>query len=132
LGYACHEQLLRKEDGQLYPGYSIIDENRIYGRPDSWRPEPVIIDPTKPHPNYIDLSVANNTDPVYTGMPCYAGVDWLYIGPNGFVTYSQCGGRSEHFNVFDPNWQAPDNHFPCTVIQCRHSNDRNKIRIVHS
>lgn len=129
LGYACNEQVLRNDNGQLYQGYSIIDENRIHGRPDSWLPAPVIRDPNKPDPNYIDLSVANSTDPVYTGLPCYAGVDWLHIGPNGFVSYSRCGGRSEHFNVFDPNWQAPNNHFPCTVIQCRHDNDRKKIRI---
>jgi MoaA/NifB/PqqE/SkfB family radical SAM enzyme len=132
LGYDCNEQVLCNDDGQLYRGYTIIDENRIHGRPDNWLPEPVILDPTKPDPNYVDLSVANTADPVYTGSPCYAGVDWLHIGPNGFVSYSRCGGRSEHFNVFDPNWVAPDNHFPCTVIQCRHENDRKKIRIIGS
>jgi hypothetical protein len=92
----------------------------------------VVYDANKPNPNYIDLRVVNNDDPVYTGLPCYAGVDWLHINPKGFVSHSQCGGRNEHFNAFDPNWQPPNDHFPCSVNQCRHDNDRKKIRIVGS
>jgi len=132
LGYVCNEQVLRDLGGNLYPGYSQLDENRIYGRPDDWEPEPVVYDPNLPDPNYVDLSTANDTDPVYTGMPCYAGVDWLYINPRGFASYSQCGGRNEHFNAFDPAWQPPSNSFPCTVNQCRSEQDRTKIRIHNS
>jgi hypothetical protein len=116
----------------LYRGYSQIDENRIYGRPDDWLPEPVVYDPNLPNPNYVDLSNVNNKDPVYTGKPCYAGVDWLYINPRGFASYSQCGGRNEHYNAFDPAWQPPAQSFPCTVNQCRSEQDRTKIRIHNS
>jgi len=130
LGYDCNEQALRDTDGQLHYGYSSVDVNRIHGRLDNWEPEPVVYDPTKPDPNYVDLTTTNNTDPVYTGKPCYAGVDWMYIGPKGFVSYSHCGGRSEHFNAFDPSWQPPESHFPCSVNQCRNESDRRKIRIV--
>jgi len=132
LGYVCNEQVLRALGGNLYPGYSQLDENRIYGRPDDWEPELVVYDPNLPDPNYVDLSTVNNTDPVYTGKPCYAGVDWLYINPRGFASYSQCGGRNEHFNAFDPAWQPPSNSFPCTVNQCRSEQDRTKIRIHNS
>ena len=132
LGYACNEQRLQDVDGQTHRGYSQLDENRIYGRPDDWKPAPIVRDPNKPNPNYIDLRIVNNTDPVYTGKPCYAGVDWLYINPKGFASYSQCGGRNEHFNVFDPAWQPPGNSFPCTVNQCRSEQDRTKIRINNS
>ena len=133
LGYVCSEQMLRDIDGKTHRGYSAVDINRIYGRPDDWEPKPVVPtvrDPNAPDPNYVDLRIVNNTDPVYTGQPCYAGVDWLYINPKGFASYSQCGGRNEHFNAFDPAWQPPSDHFPCTVNQCRNDKDRRKIRII--
>ena len=129
-GYTCNEQVLHDADGELHRGYSTVDANRIFGRPDDYVPETVVFDPNAPDPRYIDLSTANNTDPVYTGMPCYAGVDWLHIGHKGFVSYSQCGGRNEHYNAFDPDWQPPNTHFACTVNQCRHEQDRKTIRII--
>jgi len=132
LGYECREQILYNENGKLYSGYSTIDENRIFGRADDYESVPVVIDPNMPDPNYIDLQIVNDTDPVYTGMPCYAGVDWLYINPNGFASYSQCGGRNEHLNVFDSAWYPPAQHFPCTMNQCRSEKDRRKIRISSS
>ncbi|CAB4241895.1 4Fe-4S single cluster domain containing protein [uncultured Caudovirales phage] len=132
LGYTCNEQILYDSSRQLHHKYSTVDVNRIFGRADDWEPEPVILDPNKPFPGYIDLSVVNNTDPIYTGLPCYAGVDWLHINPKGFVSYSQCSGRSEHFNAFDADWQPPSSHFPCSVKQCRNEHDRRKIRIIGS
>ena len=130
IGYRCTEQILYNTNGELYWGYSNIDLNRIEGRPDDWAEEPVVYDPNQPDPRYVDLSVINDTDPVYTGQPCYAGVDWIHINSKGFASYSQCGGRSEHYNAFDSNWQPPSNHFPCNVGQCRSEQDRRKIRIV--
>lgn len=132
LGYHCREQILYNENGKLYSGYSTIDENRIFGRPDNYELEPIVIDPNMPDPNYIDLQIINDADPVYTGMPCYAGVDWLYINPKGFASYSQCGGRNEHFNVFEHEWCPPAQHFPCSMNQCRSDKDRRKIRIISS
>jgi len=127
LGYTCSEQILYDLGGVLHRGYSQVDQNRIYGRPDDWLPEA-----PKPNYNYVDLTVVNGTDPVYTGNPCYAGVDWLYINPKGFASYSQCGGRNEHFNAFDPQWQPPEDHLPCRLNQCRSEQDRQKIRIITS
>jgi organic radical activating enzyme len=129
-GYLCNEQILRDANGDLYRGYSQLDDNRIHGRVDDFKSEPVIINPNVPDPRYIDLRIVNNTDPVYTGQDCYAGVDWIYINHKGFVSYSQCGGRNEHLNAFDPEWQPPASAFPCTVNQCRSHSDRSKIRIV--
>lgn len=124
LGYTCNEQILRDLDGQPFNGYNLIDLNRIFRRSDDWKPEFSLR-----NSNYVDLTIINNIDPIYTGLPCYAGVDWLNINPKGFASYSQCGGRSEHFNVFDTNWQPPSDHFACTVGQCRNEKDRKKIRI---
>lgn len=132
LGYVCDEQILYDRDGKLHRGYSNVDANRIHGRPDDWQEEVTVYDPNLPDPNYIDISIINEIDPIYTGQPCYAGVDWMHINPKGFVSYSQCGGRNEHFNVFETNWQPPNAPFPCTVNQCRHEQDRKKIRIISS
>lgn len=132
LGYDCQEQILRDGDGQLHSDYSQVDVNRIQGRADNWEPAPVVIDKTQPDPNYVSLAVTNPVDPIYTGKPCYAGVDWIEINARGFVSNSQCGGRTESLNAFDPDWQPPNNYFACTVNQCRSSQDRAKIRIVGS
>jgi hypothetical protein len=130
LGYECKEQTLTEADGRLYRGYSQVDQNRIFGRPDDWKPTPIKIDPNLPAPGYVDLRIVTNVKYVYTGKPCYAGVDWIYINHKGFVSYSQCGGRDESLNVFNPEWEAPGDHFPCTVNQCRSVQDRSKIRII--
>lgn len=130
LGYACTEQILYEANGDLYSGYTHIDENRIYGRPDDYVIAPVIVNPNLPDPRYIDLQVINKVDPVYTGKPCYAGVDWIYINHKGFVSYSQCGGRNEDLNAFNPEWQPPSTPFPCNVNQCRSKEDHRNIRIV--
>lgn len=129
LGYQCREQILYDNDGRLHQQYTSIDENRIYGRNDDYVNVPVTIPVGAPDPNYISLAVVNKTDPVYTGKPCYAGIDWMQINAKGFVSYSQCGGRTEHYNIFDTNWQPPAQPFPCNINQCRSSQDRSKIRV---
>jgi organic radical activating enzyme len=123
LGYNCNEKLLYDRGGNVYPGYSRIDLNRIHGHPDDHEFEIV-------PPVYQDLSIVTDTSPIYTGSPCYAGVDWIHINPRGFASYSQCGGRNEHYNVFDPAWTPPSQSFPCSVNQCRSEQDRTRIRIV--
>jgi len=123
-GYSCQEQTLTENDGNPYLGYSLVDENRIFGRPDDF------VAGRHRH-QYIDPSVLKTTDPVYTGQPCYAGIDWLQINSKGFASYSQCGSRNEHYNVFDADWQPPNRWFSCTVNQCRSEcQDRRKKRIV--
>jgi organic radical activating enzyme len=128
-GFNCEEQVLRNIEGQLHNSYSLVDENRIMGRPDNWEIEDVTVPVGQPDPNYISLAVVNDHDPVYTGMPCWAGVDWLFINPKGFVSYSECGGRTEPINAFDPEWMPPNTSFACGVNQCRSKNDRTKIRV---
>ena len=129
LGYTVIEQKLLSPGGQDYKGYTQVDLNRINGMPDDWEPEPVFLDPNLPPPNYIDLSVITDTSLVYTGKPCYAGVDWININHKGFVQYSHCNGRNESLNAFNPEWQPPSTHFPCNINQCRSEQDRTKIRI---
>jgi len=121
-GFECTEQILYEPDGRFIKSYSEVDLNRIFRRSDDATTEAAV-------PGYTDLSIINSVDPVYTGLPCYAGVDWIHINPKGFVSYSECGGRNEHFNAFDSAWQAPGEHFACTMGQCRSKNDREKIRI---
>jgi organic radical activating enzyme len=129
LGYECQEQMLHDADGEPHREYSMIDVNRIYGRPDLWEDDAEPLLPNQADPNYVNLAIVNSVDPVYTGEPCYAGVDWMEINARGFVSYSQCGGRNEPKNVFDPDWQPPNSHFPCSMNQCRSTQDRAKIRI---
>lgn len=131
-GYSVEEQILHDENGAMHHGYSMLDANRIYGRPDDWKPQPVIIDPNVPDKNYVDARIINNRDPVHTGKPCYAGVDWIYISPAGWPSYSQCGGRSESINAFQSDWQPPTEHFPCSMNQCRSYMDKQKIRVIGS
>jgi hypothetical protein len=130
LGYQCQEQMLRGVDGEPHREYDLVDVNRIYGRPDIWQDNTEPLQPGQADPNYVSLAKVNSTDPIYTGKPCYAGVDWMQINARGFVSYSQCGGRSEPRNVFDPDWQPPTSHFACVMNQCRSQQDRNKIRII--
>lgn len=125
LGYDCNEKLLQDRGGNIHYGYSRIDLNRINGLPDDHEFE---IAP----PTYQDLSIVDDSNPVYTGSRCYAGVDWVHINPKGFASYSQCGGRNEHYNVFDPEWAPPVQHFTCNVNQCRSEQDRTRIRIIPS
>lgn len=125
-GYTCQEQKLTNEDGSDWSGYTQIDLNRIYNRPDEYN---VVHDST---PAYVDLSKVNDTDPINTGKPCYAGIDWINISAKGWAMYSHCAGRANPFNVFDPNWEPPSTTFSCNVIQCKSSMDRKKIRVIDS
>lgn len=132
MGHDCKEQILSNPDGSIYNGYSQKDKNRINGMPDDWIPDLIILDPNLPPPDFIDLSIVTDSNFVYTGKPCYAGVDWININHKGFVQYSQCNGRDESLNAFNPDWQPPSTHFPCNINQCRSEQDRTKIRIYTS
>lgn len=129
-GLRASEQILQNESGGDWTGYHALDIALIYGRSVDWAAPP--IDPTAPDPNYVDLSIVNNRDPVYTNNPCYAGVDWIYISQKGWPAYSQCRGRAESNNVFDDEWLPPDSHFPCNMNQCKSRQDREKIRVIGS
>jgi hypothetical protein len=126
-GIDAKEKILLNDNqpGQYWSGYSTIDINRINYRPDDW----VYEEPVNQEPVYVDLSQPPVDDsPSYTGLGCYAGVDYLYISGRGFASGSECGGR-DIGNVFQGDWQAPDAAFPCCVNYCRSSNDRKRLRV---
>lgn len=127
-GIDTQELILRDETnpGNYWAGYSKVDINRIFGRPDNWVPED---EPIKKEPVYVDLSKPPADDsPSYTGQGCFAGVDYLYISHKGYTAGSECGGR-DIGNVFDAYWVAPDAMFNCCVNYCRFQSDRKKIRV---
>lgn len=115
-------QLLEKTEGGPLDNYSQLDLNIFYGRPDDWIPPP-----PPPPPEWFDPAQSHN-NPSYTGKPCWAGVDWLYIDSRGFAKGSDCGGRLID-NVFSENWEPPDSAFACPMMFCHHQNDRDNIRI---
>ena len=121
-GIAVDEILLIKDDGQPLDEYSLVDYNRFYRRPDDWTPPP----PPSPRA-WVDPRIDDGA-PSYTGKPCYAGVDYLYISSKGFTTSSDCNGRMVG-NVFDPGWLPPDDAFPCPMLFCRSNTDYQNIRI---
>lgn len=116
-------QLLENSDGTAISNYSMLDLNIFYGRPDDWMPE----EPPPAPPVWFDPSLSHG-NPSYTGKPCWAGVDWLYIDSKGFAKGSECGGR-DIGNVFWENWTPPDVAFPCSMMYCHNENDRKNIRI---
>ena len=121
-GISAEAQLLNESSGGPLENYSMADINIFYDRPEDWVPPP-----TPPEPVWIDPRIANG-DPSYTGKPCWAGVDWLYIDSKGFAKGSECGGR-DIGNVFDSNWTPPDSAFSCPMMFCHHQHDRDNIKI---
>jgi organic radical activating enzyme len=122
LGVDAIEQLLLNEQGGTIEQYSPRDLNIFYGRPEDWVPPP-----PPEVPVWIDPRIDDGA-PVYTGLPCWAGVDYLYIDSKGFAKGSECGGR-ELFNVFDLGWVPPDTSFACPMMFCRSDKDKKNIRI---
>lgn len=140
LGVEVNEQQLLGNQGGLHEKYSLRDLNIIYGRPEDWEPPPPTpapeippLDPTMPppppppDPQWIDPR-QDNGNPSYTGKPCWAGVDWLYIDSKGYAKGSECGGR-DIGNIFEPDWTPPDMSFSCPMMFCHHESDRKNIRI---
>ena len=125
-GINAKEQELRDEHNNLWPGYSRGEMNIIMGLPEDWVPPPPTFSPSPP---YIDLRVApEDGAPSYTGKPCFAGVDYIFISGRGYVNASDCGGR-EIKNVFEADWEAPDASFACPMLWCRSHRDRSRIRM---
>jgi MoaA/NifB/PqqE/SkfB family radical SAM enzyme len=128
LGINANEITLSADQGGYWQGYSKKDINLINYLPEDYvEPDK---EPVAPSNNYIDLSKLDGS-PVHTGKPCYAGIDWINIGYKGFASASNCGGRPIG-NVFDGEWQAPAEPFPCSMIQCRDRQDQSKIRVIQS
>lgn len=126
-GIRAEEQKLVNSVGGTWDGYSKKDRNLIRGLPEDYEDPPA--PPIEKVP-YVDLSIPDDS-PFYTGMPCYAGIDWIFIDSRGHAVASECRGRPIG-NVFEENWEAPAQPFPCSMIQCRNQNDRNNIRVIQS
>lgn len=136
-GFDVKEQILRDSNLLNYwQGYSQSDINLIEGRRadedpikyeikyDVKQSEPVIPDST-----YVDLSKApTDGSPSYTGKTCYAGIDYMTIDDRGFVSGSECRGRTMG-NIFDEGWRPEYHPFACPMLFCRESEDRNNIRV---
>lgn len=127
-GISAIEQILFNDarQGEIWSGYSNVDINRIFGRPDDWVPPPPV---PQPPPVYEDPRIppVDNT-PSYTGLGCYAGIDHIYISHKGYASGSECGGR-DIGNVFDANWIVPSDPFPCNMNYCRSNKDRTRLRV---
>jgi len=134
-GINVEEQLLSDEYNQTISNYSLLDYNIYYRRPEDWAPPPppslepeAAVDSMPPStPVWVDPRIDDGA-PKYTGKPCYAGVDYLYIDSKGFASGSDCGGRMID-NVFSDGWTPPDMPFPCPMLFCRSHNDYQNIRI---
>lgn len=123
-GINVKEQLLLTETGMHIGNYSLADLNIFYERDENWVP-PEASAPTAPV--WVDPRIDDGA-PVYTGKPCWAGVDYLYISSKGFTSGSECGGR-DIGNVFEPGWVPPDTAFSCPMLFCRSNFDKQNIRI---
>jgi organic radical activating enzyme len=130
-GVEAIEQLLLSEQGGPISNYSMKDLNIYYRRAEDWTPPPPPPtkprDPNAPDPAWVDPRIDDGA-PVYTGKPCWAGVDYMYIDVKGFVRGSDCGGRSMG-NIFEPGWVPPDTSFACPMMFCRSDKDKKNIRI---
>ena len=125
-GINAQEQILYRSEGDSWQGYSKKDNNLIRGLPEDYVDPPLV-----PMP-YVPLNEPPKDDsPSYTGKLCYAGVDVLTIDHKGFAKGSDCGGRPIG-NVFEEGWTAPNGPFPCSMLWCRSTNDRNTIRVNQS
>ena len=125
-GINVEEQVLASSEGDSWQGYSKKDKNLIRGFPEDYEDPPFV-----PMP-YVPLNEPPKDDsPSYTGKLCYAGVDILTIDHKGFARGSDCGGRPIG-NVFEEGWSAPNGPFPCSMLWCRSTNDRNTIRVNQS
>lgn len=118
-GIEVHEQILYDEEGKMISEYNNYDLYLITGKSDS---------DNKPAP-YVDLSIPPKDDtPSYTGLPCYAGMDYMFISAKGYISGSVCGGRNLG-NIFDQEWSPVNEPFACVMNFCRSAADRKKIRI---
>jgi organic radical activating enzyme len=130
-GVEAIEQLLLNEQGGSIEKYSMRDLNIYYKRPEDWTPPPppppVPRDPNLPDPAWVDPRIDDGA-PVYTGKPCWAGVDYMHIDVKGWAKGSDCNGR-DLGNVFEPGWLPPDLSFACPMMFCRSNNDKRNIRI---
>lgn len=62
-------------------------------------------------------------NPVFTGQMCNAGVERLNIGPQGWVSGSNCNNISLG-NIWHDNWKPPEGPQQCGMISCISPDDQ--------
>lgn len=89
----------------------------------------VLFGPTVVNKNYsstdYNLNFKNklDTSPSYTGKLCNSGIEKLNIGPEGWVTGSDCGNEN-YGNIFSENLNLPTEPQRCKFISCISLNDQ--------
>lgn len=63
------------------------------------------------------------SQPVYAGQLCNAGVEYLNIGAQGWVSGSICNNQPLG-NIWRDGWIPPTSPQVCTMISCVHSSDQ--------
>jgi MoaA/NifB/PqqE/SkfB family radical SAM enzyme len=66
---------------------------------------------------------AYRSNPIYTGNLCNAGIEYLNIGAQGWVSGSSCNNLSLG-NIWQKNWQPPTSPQKCTMIACVYESDQ--------
>lgn len=64
-----------------------------------------------------------NSNPVYTGKMCNAGIEFLYISGTGWTLNSYCKNRSSN-NAFNEDWQPPKTPQLCRRVACIFPSDQ--------
>jgi hypothetical protein len=54
----------------------------------------------------------------FFGWECYAGRDYLTIGPDGTVSGSMCGLNNDYGNLYNSTLKIPSNPIICTRQYC--------------
>lgn len=101
----------------------IIEENKNRSKPGPLTPsaeKKVYIDNTDWNDRYINT---HNSNPTYTHQLCNAGVEFLNIGAQGWVSGSFCGNASMG-NIWKDDWVPSVQPQRCTMISCIHESDQ--------
>jgi len=120
----------------MIPGYTKEQLDIMSGR--VFKPTPVIAPPPPPPPTE-DLAKEQkyfkdttwdqrykdrmNSNPGYGGQLCNAGIEFLNIGPQGWVSGSQCNNEPLG-NIWHEGWHPPRGPQKCGMIVCEFPSDK--------
>ena len=68
-------------------------------------------------------------NPSYSGKLCNAGIERLHIGPQGWVSGSQCNNMSLG-NIWKPDWKPLVGPQTCTMQACTHPSDQSITKFI--
>lgn len=64
-----------------------------------------------------------SSNPSYSGQMCNAGIEYLFIGGQGWASGSHCGNES-YGNIWHTDWAPPMQPQKCGMLACIHSADQ--------